>query len=90
VLLVPYSKKATVLRHKKAVLRIRDVYPGSRIRIFPARIQGQKGSGSRIRIKKELKYFLTQKIVSKLSEILSGIPDLDLDFLQILDPGSRV
>jgi hypothetical protein len=77
------------MRHKKAVLRIRDVYPGSRIRIFPARIQGHKGSGSRIRIK-ELKYFLTQKIVSKLSEILSGIPDLDLDFLQIQNPGSRV
>ncbi len=53
--------------------------PGSRV---------VKGSGSRIRIK-EFKYFLTQKIVSELWEILSRIPDLDLDFLQILDPGSR-
>ncbi len=34
---------------------------------------------------------LTQKIVSKHSEILSGlfIPDLDPDFLPIPDPGSR-
>jgi hypothetical protein len=35
---------------------IRDVYPGSRIRIFPSRIPGQKDSGSRIWIK-EFKYF---------------------------------
>ena len=33
------------------VLQIRDVYPGSRIRIFPSRIQGQKDSGSRIQIR---------------------------------------
>jgi hypothetical protein len=39
-----------------------------RIRIFPSRIQGQKDSGSNIRIK-GLKWFLTQKIVSKLSEL---------------------
>jgi hypothetical protein len=39
-----------------AVLRIRDGYSGSRIRIYPSRIQGQKYSGSRIRIK-ELSFF---------------------------------
>jgi hypothetical protein len=40
------------------VLQIRDVYPGSRIRIFPSRNQGNKDSGSRIRIRiKEFKYF---------------------------------
>ena len=39
----------------------------SRIRIFSSRIQGQKDSGSRIGIR--IKVFLTQKIVSKLSEI---------------------
>ncbi len=67
-----------------AVLRIRNVYPGSRIRIririFPH---------PRIRIK-EFKY-LTQKIVSKLREIWSGlfIPDPDPYFLPIPDPGSR-
>jgi hypothetical protein len=59
------------------VLRIRDVYPGFRI-------QGQKDSGALIRNK-------TQKIVSKPSKILSWIfiPDPDLVFLPISDPGSR-
>jgi hypothetical protein len=57
-----------------------------------SRIQGQKDSASRIRILiKEFKYFLTQKFVSRLSEILSGmfIPDSDLDFLPIPDPGVK-
>ncbi len=85
-----------------AVLRIRDVYPGSEffhpgsgIRIFPSRIFIFP-SGSRIQIFsipdpgiriKEQKY-LTQKILSKLSEIWSGlvIPDPDPDFLPIPDP----
>jgi hypothetical protein len=41
--------------------------PGSE---FPSQIQGQKDSGSQIRIRiKEFLEFLTQKIVSKLSEI---------------------
>ncbi len=57
-----------------------SVDPGSQI-------QGQKDSGS------ASKNFsiLTQKVVSTLSEIWSGlfIPDPDLDFLSILDPGSR-
>ncbi len=35
--------------------RIRDVYPGSRIRIFPSRIQGQKPH-------KRIQVFLTQKL----------------------------
>jgi hypothetical protein len=54
------------------VLRIRGVYPGSRIRI------------------NEFKHF-NQKIVSKLSEISSGlfITDPGPDFLPIPDPGSR-
>jgi hypothetical protein len=57
-------------------------HPGSRI-------QGQKNLWSRIRIK-EFKYF-NPKIVSKLSKIWSGmiIPDPDLDFIPIPDPGSR-
>jgi hypothetical protein len=39
-----------------SVLRIRTVYPGSEF--FPSRIQGQKDSGSRFRIRnKEFKYF---------------------------------
>ncbi len=58
-----------------------------------SRIQGQKYPGSQIRIRiKEFKYlFLTQKCVSKLSEIWSGIfiPDPDLDFLPIPDPGFK-
>ncbi len=42
------SCKARNLSEKRenAALRIRDVYSGSRIRIFPSRIQGQKYSGS--------------------------------------------
>ncbi len=56
-----------------AVLRIRDVHPGSWIRLFPSRIQALKDSGSRvkkipyprtrIRIRiKELKYFNPKKL----------------------------
>ncbi len=62
-------------------------YPGSGIRIFPSRIYGQNHSRICIRTKD----FFSQKIVSKLSEIWSGmfIPDLYLDFLPVLDPGSR-
>ncbi len=68
---------------KMSVLRIRDVYPGSRIRIFSI-----PDFGSRIHIN-EFKYFNPQKIVSKLSEIWSRlfIPDPDFDFfLPIPDP----
>ncbi len=56
--------------------------PGSRVKKIP-----DPGSRFRIHIKE---VFLTQKIVSELSEIWSGmfIPDQDLDFLPILDPGS--
>jgi hypothetical protein len=70
------------------VLRFRDVYLGSDFFHPGSRIQGQKDLGSRIRIK-ELK-FSNPKIVSKLSKIWSGmfIPDPDLDFLPIPDPGS--
>jgi hypothetical protein len=83
----------------EAVLRIRDVYP--KYDFYPPRIPDPKSRvknipdpGPRIRIRiKEFKYlFLTLKIVSKLSEILSGIfiPDPDLDFLPIPDPRSRI
>jgi hypothetical protein len=74
----------------QSVLRIRDVYlfiPDPTF--FPSRIQGQKDSGSRIRICIiEVKNFFPKKIVSELSEICSGmfIPDLDRDFLPIPDP----
>jgi hypothetical protein len=75
--------------YKKAVLRIRDVYPGFRIRIFSIPDPGVKkipGSGT-ASASKNLS-ILTQKCVSKLSEISSGmfIPDPDLDFLPIPDP----
>ncbi len=56
-----------------------------------SQIQGQKDSGSRILLRiKEFKY-LTQNIFFQLSEIWSWlfIPDPDLDFLPIQDPGSR-
>jgi hypothetical protein len=47
-----------------AVLRMRDVSPGARIRIFPSPIEGQKDSGSAL---KNLS-ILTQKTVRKRSE----------------------
>jgi hypothetical protein len=54
------------------VLRIRDVYPGSWIINFPSRIQGQKDSRSWIPDPdphQRIEVFLTQKFVSKRSEI---------------------
>jgi hypothetical protein len=51
------------------VLRIRDVYLGSRIRIFSIPDPGSEFFSSRIRIK-EFKYFNTKNcLYSKLSEI---------------------
>ncbi len=71
------------------VLRIRVFFsvPGpeffpSRIRIFPIPDQNFIHPGSRILIKE----LLTQKIVSKLTEIWSGLFILDPDFLPIPDP----
>ncbi len=57
--------------------------PGSRVKNI-----SDPGSGS---ASKNLSIFLTQKIVSKLSEIWSRMfsPDPDLHFLPIPDPGSR-
>jgi hypothetical protein len=51
---------------------------------------GTESFSSRIRIHPH-QSILTQKIVSKLSEICSRvfIPDLDLDFLPIPDPGVK-
>ncbi len=68
----------------KAVLRIRDVYPGSRIRMFPSR------TGSNVKMIPDPRSgststnlsILTRKIVSKLSEIWSRM------FITNLDPGT--
>ncbi len=62
---------------KFSVLRIRDVYPGFEFFSIPDP-------------HKILVFLLTQKIVSKLSEIWSElfIPDPGTDFLSISDPGS--
>ncbi len=67
------------VRNPKPVLRIRDAYPGRRIRIFSIPDSGSASKNWGI---------LTQKIVSKLSEIWSGlfIPDPAPDFLPIPDP----
>ncbi len=73
------------------LLPIRYVYTGTRIRIFiPSRIRSQKDSGSQIRINKNLS-ILTQTVVSKLSQIWSGmfIPNPDLYFFPIPDPGVK-
>ncbi len=82
-----------------AVLLIRDVYPRSRILIFPfwISVPGTKRFGSQILIRvRVFKYFLIQKNVSRLSELWSGmfIPDPRsrikiLIFSPILDSGSR-
>ncbi len=81
--------ESSLAHAKKAVFRIWDVYPGSRIRIFSFADPNFFHPGSRIRIK-ELKYF-NPKIVSKHSDIWSGlfIPDPDPDFLPIPDPKPR-
>ncbi len=51
----PKQKKVTEASYFSSVLRVRDVYFGSRIRIFPSRIQGLEDNGSRIEIRiKEL------------------------------------
>jgi hypothetical protein len=69
------------------VLRIRDVYPGSRIRSFPSQIRiislpdpGSKNSS-----------ILTQKIVSKHSELWSGFVHPRSGFIpsRIPDPGVK-
>jgi hypothetical protein len=60
------------------VLRIWNVYPGYEFFHPGSKIQGQKDSGS---ASKNI-YIFNPKIITKLSEKLSGmfIPDLDLDF----------
>jgi hypothetical protein len=62
--------------------------PDSNFSHLGSRIKGQKDS--RIHTK-EFKYFFYPKIVSELSEKLSGmfIPDPDLDCLPIPDPGAE-
>ncbi len=69
---------------KKAVFRIRDVYPGSRIRIFSI---PDPGSGS-ASASKNLN-ILTQKNVSTLSEIRFRMFIPDSDFGLFTNPGSR-
>ncbi len=73
-----------------AVLQIRDVYPGSRIRIFPSRIPdpGSKDSGSRIRtrIKEFKKLFLSFR---KSDQWEKDHPGSQIRIFSITDPGSR-
>ncbi len=79
------------------MLRIRDVYPGSRIRLFSIPDPNCLHPGSRILIK-ECKYFNPQKakkwfLSSKKYDpgCSSRIPDPDADFLpsRIPDPGVK-
>jgi hypothetical protein len=78
-----------------AVLRIRDVYHGPNFFHPGSQIPGQNDTGSRIRIHIENLSIFNPKIVSKLSEIWSGLfipdpdTDRDLNFLPIPDPRSR-
>ncbi len=80
-----------------AVLRIRDVYPGSRSRLFSIPDPNCLHLGSRILIK-EFKYFNPKKAKKLFPSskkydpgCSSRIPDLDADFLssQIPDPGVK-
>ncbi len=72
------------------MLRFRDVYPGSRIRLFFH--PGSELFPSRIRIK-EFKYFKPNKWFQSSRKYDPGcsslILDPDPDFLPIPDPGSR-
>jgi hypothetical protein len=72
------------------MLRILDVYTGSRIRIFPSRIPDPGPKRSRIRIRiKELKYFKTKirfKLWEKLSELFILGPVSGSGFFSIPDP----
>jgi hypothetical protein len=76
------------------VLRIRDVYSESRIRIYSIPDPNFFHPGSRTRIK-EIKYFNPKKWFLSTQKYdpccLSRIrlPDPDPDFLHIPDPGSR-
>jgi hypothetical protein len=75
-----------------SVLRIRDVYPGSRIRLFSIPDPNCLHPGSRLRIK-EFKYFYAKKWFLSSRKYDPGcssrIPDPDANFLPIPDPGSR-
>jgi len=73
-----------------SVLRIRDVYPGSRIRLFSMPDPTCLHPGSRILIK-EFQYFNPKKMVSKLLKIWSGlfIPDPGSGCWLSTHPGSR-
>jgi hypothetical protein len=83
------------------VLRIRDVYPGSRIRLFfipdpgselsPSRIPDPGSSSKNLSIltqKKTKKWFLSCKKYDPGCS--SRIPDPDAGFLPIPDSGSRI
>ncbi len=69
------------------VLRIQNIYPGSRIRIFSIRDPGSASASKNSNI-------LTQKIVSKLSEIWSRMfisdPDPGSEPWVFTHPGSRI
>jgi hypothetical protein len=66
-----------------SVLRIRDVYSGSRIRIFPSRIQAQRDPGSRS-TSKNLNIFNPKNCLKALG-ILSGIFIPDPEFFSFQD-----
>jgi hypothetical protein len=66
----------------KAVLRSRDVYPGSKFFHPGSRIQGKKDSGSQIRIR-------IKEYDPGCSSLIAIPPDPYFDFLLIPDSGSR-
>ncbi len=79
---------------RRAVLRIRDVYPASQIRIFSSRNPSETDSGSRIPHTR-IKYFWTQKLLplSKLfGNIIRDVHPGCSPWIRILiftNPGSR-
>jgi len=86
------TQRYTEIIHRP-VLRIRDVYPGSQF--FPSRIPDLGSAFFPFRIpdpqQKRIKYFNPKKIISKQSEMRSGlfIPDPYPEFLTIPDPGVK-
>ncbi len=75
----------------RSVLRIRDVYPGFWIRIFPSRIRifSIPDPGSAFKCFNPQKLFLSSRKYDPGCSSRICIPDPDPDFLPILDSGSR-
>jgi len=93
-IIAPNKHTGWVCLQMRAVLRIWDVHPGSWVKKIPdsgSWSWSWSASTSTSASASKNVSTLTQKIVSSLSDIWTGmfIPDPDLDFLPIPDPGVK-